>query len=794
VSGRPRVAADGSYVVSDGALPDGSTLGGDDLCVTLKGNGDVDAVRSLRGGTTLVSGFGVRHWDAGASIRLAPRRGEYVLRPHAQVHRYELAGDVFVEERVVVHDDGTVPPACYVALRVRNGGTRPVRLATLAFASIAPAPVEHDLAVSVAEDARAVVVADRRRAAATRAIVSSAPLASWEVGCDHGRALTDRWDGPLSRTIDAGGSDPLAMLHVEHELGPGDEVEHAFAIVACGDADPAETIARLAGAAGAEEAAAGRYSRALARTVVLTPSRAVERGVRWAKANMLRVMRRTPTGAGFTNDPGRSSACVGRDAAWFVHGCDYVDPAFSLALLRGFAARQERDGKIVEWYDLRTGETHDDGLDVNDDTPLFVLGVWHHAAVTGDRAAAEELYPAAARAGAQLLAHRDQRGLVWCDARATGARGIAGWRNVIEGYRIAGATTELNSEAYSAFRKLAELARALGRAPEAERWDAEAAALHGAIERYLRNPDNGLYLLAIDVDGRRRTEVTADLVFPLICGVSDENTSARIVARLRERDFWTPAGVRTIPRDAPEYGPARASGLLGGVWVAVTFWYAFGAARFVPDVMAEALETTFEHYARDPRRTNTVPGQFSEWLHGETLANHGMMLSPWFAPRYLWAAVEGACGLVPSLDAPRIAPNLPPGWAWLAARDVPVHGASGSWFVGRFPDLRVFAAGPVRSELPLERYDRDVTDRVRVEGEGLAVVALARGGEIVVFLGNRDPHTVPAALRLDGALAGRRPQRRFDSLEARWKDVAQSAETALPISLARGGFAAIVLA
>lgn len=793
MSERPRVAPDGSYVVADGALPAGSTLGGDDLCVVLKGNGDVETIRSLRAGATLVSGLGVRHWDAAASIRLAPRRGEYVLGPHLHEHRYELADDVLVERRVVVHDEGEGPPACYVALRLRNRGRRHVRLATVAFASIAATPVEHDLAVRFVDELRAVVVEDRRRRGTARAFVSSAAPASWQVGCDHARAVEDRWDGPLPGTIDAGGSDPLAILHVAHELAPGEEHEHWFAVVACGEADPEDAVRALAGATAAERAARERYARALARTVVLTPSRIVERGVRWAKANMLRVMRRAPTGPGFTNDPGRSSACVGRDAAWFVHGCDYVDPAFSLGLLRGFAARQERDGKIVEWYDLRTGKTHDDGLDVNDDTPLFVLGVWHHAAVTGDRDAAAELYPAAVRAGEQLLAHRDERGLVWCKARGTGARGIAGWRNVIDGYRISGATTEVNSEAYAAFRRLAELARALGRAAEAARWDEEAGALRAAIETHLRNPDNGLYLLAIDVDGRRRTEVTADLVFPLICGVSDRDTSARIVARLRERDFWTRAGVRTIPRDAPEYDPAGASGLLGGVWVAVTFWYAFGAARFVPDVMAEALETSFAHYARDPRRTNTVPGQFSEWLHGETLANHGMMLSPWFPPRYLWAAVEGACGLVPALDTPRIAPNVPPGWSWLAVRDVPVHGAEASWFVGRFPELRVFAAGPVSSELPLERYDRDVTAGVRVDGDGVAVVALARDDEIVVFLGNRDPHTAPAAVRLDDALAGRRIQRRFDSLEGRWTDVAGGDETAIPISLARGGFALIVV-
>ncbi len=61
--------------------------------------------------------------------------------------------------------------------------------------------------------------------------------------------------------------------------------------------------------------------------------------------------------------------------------------------------------------------------------------------------------------------------------------------------------------------------------------------------------------------------------------------------------------------------------------------------------MAHALSTSFRHYSRDPLRNNTVPGQFSEWLHGETLVNQGMMLSPWFPPRYLWAAIEGVTGV-----------------------------------------------------------------------------------------------------------------------------------------------------
>src|SRR5690349_10559056 len=94
---------------------------------------------------------------------------------------------------------------------------------------------------------------------------------------------------------------------------------------------------------------------------------------------------------------------------------------------------------------------------------------------------------------------------------------------------------------------------------------------------------------------------------------------------------WT-----TNPRGAPACWAACGSG--------VTFWFAFAAARFDPGFMARALATSFRHYERDPLKHNTVPGQFSEWLHGETLTNQGMMLSPWFAPRYVWAAIEGIAG------------------------------------------------------------------------------------------------------------------------------------------------------
>ena len=214
-------------------------------------------------------------------------------------------------------------------------------------------------------------------------------------------------------------------------------------------------------------------------------------------------------------------------------------------------------------------------------------------------------------------------------------------------------------------------------------------------------PATKLYYLNIDLDGSKRTDCTADLVFPLMFGVADDETAARIVSRLSSEEFWTSAGIRTVPRTAVNYEPTHGYGLLGGVWVGVSFWYAFAAARFNPAFMAHSLGSSFQHYSNDPRRNNTVPGQFSEWLHGETLVNQGMMLSPWFPPRYLWAAIEGAAGFDVSEGVPSVNPRLAPDWQWMGVQNLPL-GEAASYLVCRaaflnFGSTRTFVFSSARN-------------------------------------------------------------------------------------------------
>ena len=66
------------------------------------------------------------------------------------------------------------------------------------------------------------------------------------------------------------------------------------------------------------------------------------------------------------------------------------------------------------------------------------------------------------------------------------------------------------------------------------------------------------------------------MIFPVIFRVADHETSARIVSRLSVPTFWTEAGIRTVARDDLEYSPTQSWGLLGGVWVGMTFLFAQG--------------------------------------------------------------------------------------------------------------------------------------------------------------------------------------------------------------------------
>jgi glycogen debranching enzyme len=740
-----------------------------------------------------------------AYMQLRPKTpGTTLLHPAYQQQTFELEGKLqvrqttFVPKMVHAQDCAPAHPdraVAYQRVEIANQGAerRPVRVYGFTqFRGDTPPDMQahYDAARGV------LLAANASQPDWVRVFGATVPVSAYETSTNAYQVYPLLRMKPLRNRTEASGGYVMGSLQVDVELEPGEQREVTFVagFSALGEQAALDTFAAAREVETALQQTVAFYAQAVKPAQVLTPDALINTGALWAKVNMLRVMADYPTGPAFTNNPSCSSAVVGRDAFWFVYGADHLDEGFSCHLLRNFAIRQDPTGKIMEFYHAVTGAGEDNDLNINDNTPLFILAVNHHWRSTGHRGCLEEFYPAVVKAARHILSQEDARGLVWCTSTGENVRGIIGWRNIIPHYRISGAVTEVNAECAAALRAAGHLAENLGHQEDAREFRAAAARLIEAINRHLLDPDTRLYYLNIDVDGAVRTDVTADEVFPVIFGVAPDDVAFNIVRRINYGDFWTEAGVRTASTASAEYDPSGKVGLIGGVWPGVTWWYAFAAARYYPGAMVQALRVSFAHYARAPKDHNTVPGQFSEWFDGDSLVNRGMRLSPWEAPRYLWAAVEGVCGvsLQPAPELPNVQPLLPPEWKWVGLRNLPYHGRHLSYFAARMspsgPDaqqsageksssypLRLYATAALTSTngTPVEAYTTDVTDRVGVIDEALRVVALERSGELLICVGNTALQTTIGALELGRVLGqgGQFSVQLYDSELGGWVDL-----------------------
>jgi Mannosylglycerate hydrolase MGH1-like glycoside hydrolase domain len=802
-----RVAGSGerisTYEIADDQLPAGSTLGAPKAVVTIKATGAIEKFYSIDAGLSAIGSVMLQHWDERSRIRLLGMPGQFAIHPARQEHVFELANGVLVREQIFVLNgkpEGRKvdPPAAYFTVVLKNESGQRVQIGTYASAQLR-GNTSHDVTTAYSRRNRAIVAWNRSSPQFVRLFGSSVEPTSYQTTTDVGKAGAIRFPGDLPGEVEKKPGDPLGILHFSHLLAPGEYAKFTLLLTfSLEGRRNAERVYRSCPSAGAAlKRTEGHYEDVLRLAVVVTPDREVNRGVMWAKANMLRTQLLAPTGWAFVNDPTRSNNSVARDTSWFAFGADYVTPGFARESLLWYATHLKRNGMVVEYYDVRNGKAEDYGLNVNDNTPLLILALWHHYNTTGDRPFLRRVYRSALRAARHILSQRNERGLVWCTADGTANWGIVGWRNVIQNYRLSGATTELNSECYAALRTVSHMARVLEKRADAEEFESHANALREAINRELIDPHSGLYYLNVDLNGIPRSDVTADLVFPVMFGVADEDTAARIVSRLSVPDFWSDAGIHTVPRNAVDYGPTHGYGLLGGVWAGVSFWYAFAASAFNPEFTAYALRTSFEHYSKDPLRNNTVPGQFSEWLHGETLTNQGMMLSPWFPPRYLWAAIEGAGGLDLSSGTPSVNPRLAANWKWMGVRNVPLRGKRFSWFVVRQPEPKMYATFGFDQAAPYEAYDEDVSDSAEAAGDAATVIALRRRDRLCVLLANTADRSTMTGLAFRRLRTGSYAARGFNSLRGHWLDLppigAERLRRGLAVQLDAKGFCVLEL-
>jgi hypothetical protein len=794
-----------AYILGDDEMAQGSTLGAPRCCVVLKPTGAIAKIYSSDAGFDYFGAVSVHYWDRRSKVRLASHSGEFHIHPERQDHVYALDNGVHVHEQAFPYNydggDGTaVPaPAVYYRVHLTNRSADAASFDAYGLAELR-GNTSQDIVAELDVELGGIVAWNRTAPSQVRLFALLQGVSGWETTDDRGKFVSRTSPGLLADAASAIGTDPIGALHVAIDMQAGEDAWIDFICVLSATSREDLRAAHKECPPGAEALArtSTYYWKYLRRSVLRTPDHDVNRGVLWAKANMLRVQTFAPTGWCFTNDPTRSNNSVGRDTAWMTFGADYLDHHFAHESLAAYFRLQEPNGKIVEYYDVRSDKWDDYNLNVNDNTPLAVIALWHHYAVTANEDFVRKCYPLAKRAMDYMLSQRNEQGLVWCTSTKTSDWGIIGWRNVIQDYRISGASTEVNSECYAALNALTEMAGLFDDDNGASRYKASAEALYLAINTHLVNPANDLYYLAIDVDGLPRTDVTADLVFPVLFGVAPPARAARIIGTLSDAAFWTDAGIRTVPRDDLIYGPTNGYGLLGGVWVAVTFWYAFAAAKYNPTFMARALSQSFRHFSSEPRRNNTVPGQFSEWLHGETLVNQGMMLSPWDAPRYLWAAIEGAGGLDVNGKDAKINPSLAADWRWLTAVNVPFRGTSIAWIAIRMPDgLEVLTTSGLGSDAHLTAFSQDVSDTVRVADPLATLVAFAVEDRITIFIGNSGAQAVTTAASLISLPDRDYTVRLFSTVWNDWQDRGKVRATdihdGIVVVIDAGGFALVEL-
>jgi hypothetical protein len=468
------------------------------------------------------------------------------------------------------------------------------------------------------------------------------------------------------------------------------------------------------------------FARRLADARFVTPCPEISRGVAWAKANMLRIVKEYPHGWGSTNSP-PSDILVSRDTSWFVHGFDYLWPEFSRDSLEVFNRNVEPSGLMVEYVRGVSGYKTAYDLNVNDDTPLHLVAMLHHYNATLDDAWVRERLPLAIALADYLLTQRDERGLVFCKAKGVDMYGITSWRNIIPQYTLDGAVTEINAECVFALEAAAMLCAVAGDHAHWENYSGQARSLRDAMMEYLYNDDTRAFVLNYDQDGNYQDNFTADEVFPVLFDVADPEQRRAILRRLLEADFVTPVGLRTISTADAWYFPSFGFGLLGGIWPDLTLWYAVALARNgMADDCVHFLRIVYEAMEGGSPR-NTVPGEFGEWFDGGSLSNRGMYLSPWTGAKYLWAVAETVGGLdgYRTSGRPHLAPLRPKDWQWMAAARVHWGGRRCTYLIDLNHDTIYGDMPELSAEEPFACIyaGRDVSDEVTTSPVEVCAIA-----------------------------------------------------------------------
>ena len=322
--------------------------------------------------------------------------------------------------------------------------------------------------------------------------------------------------------------------------------------------------------------------------------------------SLARTLRRSRADLGslriFDSDRPDLPAAVAAGAPWFmtIFGRDSViasgmalplDHSLAVGTVRTLAEVQgehvdplteEEPGKII--HEIRHGESVS-GTSGGpggaayygsvDATPLFVmlLGELRRWGVLPSPLA-DELLPHADRAMTWIERYGDLDGDGFIEYRRRTDRGLVnqGWKDSSDGINFADGTiaqppialAEVQGYVYAAYLARAHIARDMGDAGTARRYEERAAGLKRAFNETFWLPDKGWYAVGLDRDKRPIDALASNMGHCLSTGIVDADKAGAVADQLMSPPMFTGWGIRTLASTMRAYNPMSYHN--GSVW------------------------------------------------------------------------------------------------------------------------------------------------------------------------------------------------------------------------------------
>jgi glycogen debranching enzyme len=337
------------------------------------------------------------------------------------------------------------------------------------------------------------------------------------------------------------------------------------------------------------------------RTEIESSSRAFETWLRRSRSDLAMMLTDTPWGPyPYAGVPWFSTP-FGRDAIITALATLWIEPAIARSVLRFLAAYQaERDdaahdcepGKIV--HEMRGGEMaalreipfarYYGSVDV---TPLFLVLAAEYHERTADTELLAELWPQLERAATWIERHGDGDGDGFVEYQRRSPDGLSnhGWKDSRDSISHdsgdladgAIALCEVQGYVYAAWRGLARLARALGRA-DGTAWERSAQALRERFARSFWSAPLDMYALALD--GRKQPCLvqSSNAGHCLFTGIAAPEHAERLAERFLGEELFSGWGVRTLATSAARYNPMSYHN--GSIWPHDNALIAWGLAQY----------------------------------------------------------------------------------------------------------------------------------------------------------------------------------------------------------------------